>query len=155
MWVRNCTSDPPLIPLYNIPYAVKQHSLCYFKLQMGDKEESVPLKPCNSMAANPTAIPLAHGSPRFNHWLLYQHREHTSGAAHVTPFDPFKLTLLLRPATVDSGTIFPGTPARFFACPTEVPSTSRCPLCNRRQPPLRGGYIFLVASHDQEAGRPL
>jgi hypothetical protein len=57
---------PPLSPLYDSPHTVRQHSLCHFKLQMGDREDNIStscLKPCTSSSSNPTAELCRAASP--------------------------------------------------------------------------------------------
>ncbi len=49
-------------PLYDGPYTVLQHSLCHFRLQMGDKEDNIStlcLNPFTSRSSTLTAARLA------------------------------------------------------------------------------------------------
>jgi hypothetical protein len=48
------------------------------------------------------------------------------------------------PSAADSGTVIPGTPARFFEGPEEAPS-SRYPQGNCGQPAWQRDYIFFAA----------
>jgi hypothetical protein len=56
---------PPLVPLYDGPYRVLTRSRNFFRLQMGNRTDTVStsrLKPCMDPAAAP-ATPLPHGHP--------------------------------------------------------------------------------------------
>jgi hypothetical protein len=60
VWVRRYGHVPPLMPLYDGPYAVIQRSLRAFMLQTGGKKDKVStsrLKPCSSstLTASPAA----------------------------------------------------------------------------------------------------
>jgi hypothetical protein len=58
--VRRDGHVPPLAPLYNGPYRVLTRSRDFFRLQMGDRTDTVStsrLKPCLSPAAVPSAPP--------------------------------------------------------------------------------------------------
>jgi hypothetical protein len=65
VFVRRDGHVPPLQPLYDDPYTVIRHSLHYFMLRIGDKEDKVStlrLKPCTNPTA-PPALPRVRGCP--------------------------------------------------------------------------------------------
>ncbi len=112
----------PSPPLWRT-YAILQCSLCHFKLQMGDREESI-----------------ARSLQKRLH-----HPKAPDGRCVLVTVTPQPM-----PGAADSGTVFPGTPARFFACP-EKALASWCLQCNRRPPACQQDYTFFTASCDQEA----
>ncbi len=141
VWVRRGGHAPPL---YSGPYTILQRSLRHFRLQMGDREDNVSnsrLKPCAGGAAIPLAAPPRRGRP----W-----REQPAPAAPPKRVR-FNLAPASPPAAADPGTVFPGTPARFFARPGEA-SSGRYPQRNRGPPAWQRDYTFFAASRDQEAG---
>ena len=64
--VRQDSVQPPLSPLYTGPFKVLERSLHFFKLQMGDKQDTVSthrLKACHTPADTPAALPPRRGRP--------------------------------------------------------------------------------------------
>jgi hypothetical protein len=114
VWVRRGGHTPPLLTLYDGPYTVLQRSLRHFRLQLGNRGDNIStsrLKPCTGGAAVPTAAPSWRGRP-----------------CREPPAPPpkrvrFNLAPTPQPAAADPGTVFPGKPARFFACPGEASSS--------------------------------
>jgi hypothetical protein len=100
---------------------------------MGDREDNVStsqIKPC----ADGAAIP---------------HRRKQPDPAAPPKRVRFNLATASPPAA--PGTVFPGKPAWFFACPGEA-SLSRYPQRNRGPPAWQQDYTFYAASRDQEDG---
>ena len=143
VWVRQCGHVPPLTALYEGPYTVLQRSLRHFRLRIGDKEDNVStsrLKPCTT-TAEPTATPPQRGRPPL-----------PAGQQRPPVIKRVQFTLPPLPAAADSGTVFPGTPARFFARP-EHTSTRRNPHPTSR--PWHTDYTFLAHFATKKLGGAL
>jgi hypothetical protein len=66
VFVRNDAKLPPLSPLYSGPYRVLERSLRFFKLQIGDKTDTVStlrLKAAYLPASAVPAVPPRRGRP--------------------------------------------------------------------------------------------
>ena len=68
VFVRRDGARPSLTPLYDGPYRVVRHSNTYFRLAIGDKEDSISvsrLKPLPATGPVVLALPRRRGRPHF------------------------------------------------------------------------------------------
>ncbi len=63
--VRRDAHNPPLAPLYDGPYTVVQRGPRFFKLQIGDRQDTIHVNRLKPFAAQqtPTATPLSAAGP--------------------------------------------------------------------------------------------
>jgi hypothetical protein len=101
---------------------------------------------CTRTPSTSTATPPTQGCSRQLLAIPLVWSQHASVTAHAQVH--FNLTSLPPPQTVDSGTKFPGTPARFLHSQRKF-HPHAYPQCTCGPHPLQG---FFAASCDQEDG---
>ncbi len=132
--VRRDGHNTPLAPLYDGPYTVVQRGARFFKLQVGDRQDTVHVNRLKPFAAQqtPTATPPKRGRPRVRFSIPADQQAQMPG------------------------TVFPPIPPRrFFARPGSASTDQQRPQRLRRPPDRLGVDLWQAEVQGEPCGVPV